>query len=139
MFDNRENNNSSESLEFSKFSPIAYFDKHMDCVRVVLWDDSMTEVRINEHLTLYRRNFISETEAEHKYVGFAIKGIFHAFDGAGLEKDRVYELADILTAISKAMPYSVMESTMDMVDKMFENNLRVKFDYEEDDNQIVAN
>lgn len=139
MFDNRENNKESENLVFSKFSPIAYFDKHMDCVRVMLWDDSMTEVRINKHLTLYRRNFISETEAEHKYIGFAIKGVFHAFDTAGLEKDHVYELADILTAISKAMPYSVMESTMDMVDKMFRQDLRVRFDYDEDDNQIVAN
>jgi hypothetical protein len=64
-------------IEVGVFRPVAYFDKHMDCIRVLTHDRSVTEHRINEFYTLYETNFPGPFDP--KYVGFTIKGIRSLF------------------------------------------------------------
>ena len=38
------------------FQPFAYFDKHMDCIRVKIRDCSVTEVRLSRMFTVLKPN-----------------------------------------------------------------------------------
>lgn len=57
------------------FKPVAYFDEQLDCVRVIIRDCSVTEVRINEYLTIAEDNY-PQNPAD-RYVGFTVKGVRH--------------------------------------------------------------
>ncbi|MCL5405127.1 MAG: hypothetical protein M1398_00115 [Deltaproteobacteria bacterium] len=84
------------------FRPCAYFDKHLDCIRVQVSDCSFTEIRLNEAFTVYQRNHVSNLD----FVGFSIKGIRHLFEEHKLEnaKEGPYIVADIIDAMIKANP-----------------------------------
>jgi hypothetical protein len=39
-----------------QFTPVAFYDKFMDCIRVELRDCSLTETRVDEYLTILYDN-----------------------------------------------------------------------------------
>ncbi|MFZ2445134.1 MAG: hypothetical protein WAW37_02135 [Syntrophobacteraceae bacterium] len=84
------------------FRPCAYYDKHLDCIRVQVRDCSFTEIRLNEAFTIYQANHVSCAE----YIGFSIKGIRHLFEELKLPraKERPYIIAEIIDAAVKANP-----------------------------------
>lgn len=88
----------AENLQ--EFKPFAYFDNHMDCIRVKFLDCSVTEERLNKFLTVLTPNHRDYSG----HVGFTLKGIAHLFNKAGLSRKTAYHLADILDAIVKAFP-----------------------------------
>ena len=55
------------------FKPVAYYDEELDCIRVITRDCSVTEVRINEFLTIAEDNY--PQNPSDKYVGFTVKGV----------------------------------------------------------------
>jgi hypothetical protein len=63
--------NLPDGVEIAEFRPIAYFDKNMDCIRVLTHDCSVTEHRISEFFTVFEQNY--PTNFGPKYVGFTIK------------------------------------------------------------------
>jgi hypothetical protein len=88
------------------FQPCAYYDKHLDCIRVQLRDCSFTEIRLNRVFTIYQANHVTNVE----YVGFSIKGIRHLFER--LRHPRPKEgpvlLAEIMDEMIKADPESLI-------------------------------
>lgn len=88
--------------EFGKFVPIAYYDKHMDCIRVLTHDRSVTEHRLDGFLTLCECNHRGEFDPE--YVGFVLKGIRHLFAQVGMPLEGAYKLAEIIDRIVKHQP-----------------------------------
>jgi hypothetical protein len=93
------------SGHFRPFVPCAYFDKPLDCIRVVIADRSAVEVRLNEFFTILRAAHPGPTQ----YVGFTIKGVVNLFDRVGLPRDRVLRLVEILDAIAKTMPHQSLK------------------------------
>ncbi len=102
-----------EGAEIGNFAPVAYFDKHMDCLRVMTMDRSVTEERVNGSITLHRCNHRSTTDPE--YVGFTIKGVRHLFDEVGIDLDGVYLLADIVDRLVKYRPGTAMSSVLKLI------------------------
>jgi hypothetical protein len=84
------------------FRPCAYYDEHLDCIRVQTRDCSFIEIRVNTLFTIYQANHLERVE----YIGFSIKGIRYAFEKTELskEKERPFILAEIIDVIIKAYP-----------------------------------
>lgn len=99
--------------ELKPFSPVAYYDKHMDCIRVVTHDRSVTENRIDGFFTVHKCNHRGPFDPE--YVGFTIKGIRHLFREIGLDLDGVYKLAEIISRLIAHRPGSAMSEILNMI------------------------
>lgn len=103
-----------DGVHLAGFRPIAYFDKHMDCIRVFTHDRSVTEHRINKFFTLCENNFPSGP-CDPQYIGFVIKGVKQLFSELGLPLDRTHQLADVIDRVVKHKPGSVMSITMQLI------------------------
>jgi hypothetical protein len=99
-----------EGTALEPFSPVAYYDSYMDCIRVLILDRSVTEVRVDDHLTLCRANHRTPFDPEH--VGFTIKGVRHLFADLGLPLDGVLTLTQIIDAIVKRRPGSTVSKIL---------------------------
>ena len=99
-----------EGALLQQFRPMAYFDEHMDCIRVVTHDRSVTEHRINGYYTVHECNHRGPLDPE--YVGFTIKGVKSLFREVGIPVDGVYKLADVIDRLVKFKPGSVMSQTL---------------------------
>lgn len=108
-----------EGAELGKFTPVAYFDKYMDCIRVITHDRSVTEHRINEFFTILENN--NPSSFDPAYVGFTIKGVNQLFNSVGLSHDHVYKLADLIDLIVKHRPGSVLSETMRLVAQQYQS------------------
>ncbi len=102
------------------FQPCAYFDKHLDCIRVQLRDCSFTEIRLNRVFTIYQANHVKNVE----YIGFSIKGIRHLFEELKLPKPKEgpIHLAEIMDAMIKADP----EAFSDLIQREFADRLNLE-------------
>ncbi|CDX36088.1 conserved hypothetical protein [Mesorhizobium sp. SOD10] len=109
-----------DGVSLSAFAPVAYFDKHMDCIRVVTMDRSVTEHRVDGFLTLHKSNHRLDLDPE--YVGFTIKGIRHLFESVGLDLNGVHRLADIIDRLVKHRPGSAMSTMLELVYREFKEN-----------------
>ena len=105
--------NLPDGIELAEFRPIAYFDKHMDCIRVLTHDCSVTEHRISEFFTVCESNH--RTEFDPKYVGFTIKGVKQLFHDAGIPLEGTYKLVDIIDKLVKYRPGSVVSAMIDLI------------------------
>ena len=99
-----------EGVTLTPFAPVAYYDTHMDCIRVMVSDRSVTEERLDESLTLYRTNHRRPFDREHS--GFCLKGVAHLFDDIGLEIGSVATLTEIIDAVAKSRPHSLMSKIL---------------------------
>jgi hypothetical protein len=93
-------------VELGNFKPFAFFDPHMDCIRVVTLDRSVTEDRKDDFLTLYKTNH--PTHFDSRVCGFCLKGIRHLFDEFEIEAGAELKLADLIDRIVKARPQSTL-------------------------------
>jgi hypothetical protein len=119
--------NLPEGIELAEFRPIAYFDKHMDCIRVLTHDLSVTEHRISEFFTVLETNH--RTEFDPKYAGFTIKGVQQLFNDAGIPLEGTYKLVDIIDKLVKYRPGSVKSAMIDLIfDHVKPGDLSVKLD-----------
>jgi len=83
-----------------EFIPIAYYDKHLDCIRVQIKDCSFTEKRLNKIFTVMKRNHVKEDQ----YIGFTIKGVRYLFEKLGLSKSGIFELTKLIDKIVQIYP-----------------------------------
>lgn len=102
------------------FKPCAYYDKHLDCIRVQVKDCSFTEFRLNSRFTICQANHVKKVE----YVGFGIKGIRHFFEKVELPraKEGPYILAEIMDAIVKDDP----DAFSDLIQSEFADKLNLE-------------
>ena len=112
--------------DLQPFQPVAYFDKHMDCVRVLIQDVSVTEERLNEYFTVARANHGLNAGSN---VGFTIKGIALLFVQIGLPLKGVHDLVAILDGIVKAIPHTAVKRVLEEFSPVLKkNHLSVDFD-----------
>jgi len=83
------------------FKPFAYFDKHLDCIRVKIQDCRSVEVRLNRFLTILKSY---NKDGSSTNVGFTIKGIAHLFSELGLDREGIFKIVDILNKILQKYP-----------------------------------
>lgn len=88
------------------FAPIAYYDKHLDCIRVEIRDCSVTETRVNDIFTVFEDNYPENGQRE--YVGFTVKGVSYVFRKLGLPLEGVLKVTDLISKIVAAYPKEVM-------------------------------
>ncbi len=106
-----------------KFQPIAYYDKHLDCIRVQLFDCSFTEERLNKFLTVLHAN-----HHENDVAGFNIKGVRFLFNEMGISLKGVHKLTSIIDAIVKSYPDGAIKKIKSLFEPILhEEQLEVSF------------
>lgn len=85
---------------YHEFVPCAYYDKHLDCIRVQTRDCSITEVRLDSVFTIYQANHAGNIE----FVGFTIKGVRHFVNEHGLPSEGPIVFARMIDEIVKIVP-----------------------------------
>lgn len=90
----------------SDFKPFAYFDKHLDCIRVQIMDCSVSERRLSSMFTILEANHIDTRPT----VGFTIKGIRHIFEKLQLPLSGVMKLTDLISAIVVNYPHTAVKA-----------------------------
>ena len=99
-----------EGVALKPFAPVAFYDLYMDCIRVLILDRSVTEVRIDDTLTLYRTNHAKPFDPQH--VGFCIKGVRHLFAELHLPLDGVLTLTSVIDVLIKHRPGTMMSKIL---------------------------
>ena len=84
----------------SEFKPFAYYDKHLDCIRVQTLDCSFKEDRKNKFVTVLSANH----KEQNTFVGFNIKGVKYLFKKIGLPTSGVHKLTDLVDKLVKTFP-----------------------------------
>jgi hypothetical protein len=84
------------------FKPTAYYDSHMDCIRIELRDSSFTEVRLNEHVTFLEDNYPGENRTA--VAGLMLKDVKHFFATKGLSMDGIVYVTKILNEMVAQYP-----------------------------------
>lgn len=102
------------------FRPLAYYDKHLDCIRIQIKDCSFTEVRVNKILALWYENHTPQAKA---VVGFTIKGVKHLFVTLGLPKSGPVMVARILDEILQQYPEQTIKQAIQDIRCAFKNKL----------------
>ena len=122
-----ENLTLPENVKLVTFSPVAYYDKHMDCIRVLTHDRSVTEHRIDDTFTVYECNHRNK-RFDPEYVGFTIKGVRHLFNQVGLPLDRVYRLADLIQRLISHRHGSVMSELLRIIYRDYKATVDLEVD-----------
>lgn len=87
-----------------RFQPIAYYDKHLDVIRVQIQDCSIWEERFDRIMTIYHSNHSLRPDGLNDVVGFAIKGIRHLLEELGMKADGAVVIAELLDKLVKMYP-----------------------------------
>lgn len=87
------------------FEPIAYYDKHLDAIRVQILDCSIWEERLDRIMTVYHANHHLNPNGVDDIVGFSIKGVRYLLRELGINaSNRPIQLARLLDAVAKRYP-----------------------------------
>lgn len=114
------------AMNLGEFKPFAYFDKHMDCIRVLIQDVSVTEERLSKFFTIAKPN---NSPFSGYRVGFTIKGVAHLFNRAGIPLSGVKSLVDILDEIVKELPHAAVKQVSEEFSSVLRaNKLEINFD-----------
>jgi hypothetical protein len=89
--------------QVAPFKPVAYYDKHMDCIRIELRDCSITEERINSVLTVLHDNYPGPGQDDR--AGLMLKGMKHFFSTWGMEMDGIVLVTTILNQLLEKLPH----------------------------------
>ena len=106
------------------FQPLAYYDKHLDVIRVQMLDCSICEERLDHIMTIYHANHHPNSDGINDVVGFAIKGVRRLLMELGVvEKEGQVELAELLNKLFKKYP---SQSTKFAVEYYHNNGITVE-------------
>lgn len=115
-----------QGITFGTFAPVAYYDKHMDFLRVVTHDRSVTEHRLDGFFTIHECN--DRGQFDPQYVGFTIKGVRHLFSTIGIPVDRVYKLAEVIDLLVRHQPGSMMSEMLRFIYKDYAATVDLEID-----------
>ena len=111
----------------AEFKPFAYYDNHLDCIRVQIRDCSVLEERKNKIFTVLKANHAKSGSL----VGFNIKGVRHLFEQLGLNRQACYKVADLMNAIVRLYPEDSVKRIADEFSPVLEEeNLEIRVDLE---------
>jgi len=113
------------------FQPSAHYDRHMDCIRIILRDCSMCERRLNGVLTIIEDNYPNSNQSS--FAGLTIKGIKHLFSELGIPVGGVVHLTAVLDEIAKKYPEIIEDNEVKSIRRTIVDldfNVEVpKYDY----------
>ena len=117
-------------LDPGEFVPFAYFDKHLDCIRVCLKDCSVIEERLNRFFTIMKPAH-PDRHAKVNVAGLSIKGVRLILEELGYASEtKVIALTDLINKMLRVHPE---ESTM-KIQELFGplvKDIKVEVDLEE--------
>ncbi len=114
-----------------EFKPFAYYDKHLDCIRVRIQDCSVVEERLSRIFTILKAAHPIESGGD-QLVGFNIKGIRHLFEQVGLPHEGVFKLVDIISEIVKVYPDTFVKKVREeFIAVLEENEISVEVDIDQ--------
>jgi len=112
-----------------EFSGFAYFDKHLDCIRIQLKDCSFTEYRRNKMFTILKENHTASDTS----IGFNVKGISYLCKKLRLPKSGPVRVAKIIDEIVKVYPHAVVKEIQEKFGRlMHEQDLVVDLNVAEE-------
>ena len=88
--------------EMGPFQPIAYYDEHLDLIRVVLRDCSVLETRVSPMFTVLYDN--APQEGQSRCMGFVIKGARHLLNEWGMSGQGAYTVVSLLNKVLDSLP-----------------------------------
>lgn len=110
-----------------EFRPFAYYDKHLDCIRVQIRDCSVLEQRKNRIFTVLKANH----DNSGSLVGFNIKGVRLLFKQLGLDLQACHKLADLMNSIVRLYPEESVKEIADQFSAVLkEKNLEIRIEAE---------
>ena len=118
-----------EGTAFSRPVPIAYYDKHMDCIRVLTHDRSITQHRLDGFSTLYECNNRGPLDPE--YVRIDYQGVRHLFSQAGLPLEGVYKLAELIDMLVRHQLSSTMSRMLRLIYKDYSGKGDLEIDFKD--------
>jgi hypothetical protein len=89
-----------KGLGDAEFRPFAYYDKHLDCIRVQVLDCSFKEDRKNRIITVLTANH-SEQDS---FAGFNIKGVRYLFEQLKLPATGIYKMTELIDKMVQFFP-----------------------------------
>lgn len=97
----------------SLFRAFAFYDKHMDCIRIELRDCSMCERRLDEFVTVLYDNYPEANQ--HDRAGLMIKGVKHLFKEVGLPVEGILRITLILDKLAQRYPELIQDEIRKIV------------------------
>jgi hypothetical protein len=94
-----------------EFRPYAYFDKHLDAIRIQVVDGNVCEERLNKFITVYRSGPKSD---ESQIVGIVIKGTSHLLHSCGMDPTGSVQIAKFLNRIAQFYPSAATKLAVDV-------------------------
>lgn len=98
------------------FEPVAYYDKHTDCIRIELRDCSFAEERFNEHVTFLEDNYPST--GRNPIAGIMLKGVKHLFTTNNIPLEGIVYVTKIMNEFVKQYPELAQERICQLVNEM---------------------
>lgn len=95
------------------FRPRAFFDRRLDCIRVIAQDCSILEERVNDKITVLLDNHAGPTD--NPFVGFTIKGAGHFCQSMGWPVDAPIAMTDFMDAVLKVFPEKGVKEFVNIV------------------------
>lgn len=96
------------------FRPFAYYDKHLDAIRVQIKDCSVWEERLDRFVTIYHDMYAQNPDRVNDVVGFVIKGIGHILDSLNIKPQKALNLANLLDEIVKKFPSETTQRVLEI-------------------------
>ncbi len=117
------------AFPLSPFKQRAYYDQHLDCIRVVIRECSFCEHRLTAIMTVLEDNY--PEPGQQPFVGFVIKGVEHLFESLQLPLEGVLpfiELFDRMAALHGAeLTATVLEPYQGLLQVLKDIELNVDF------------
>ncbi len=87
------------AFPLSPFKQRAYYDQHLDCIRVVIRECSFCEHRLTAIMTVLEDNY--PEPGQQPFVGFEIKGVEHLFESLQLPLEGVLPFIELFEKMAE--------------------------------------
>jgi len=117
------------AFPLSPFKQRAYYDQHLDCIRVVIRECSFCEHRLTAIMTVLEDNY--PEPGQQPFVGFEIKGVEHLFESLQLPLEGVLPFIELFEKMAELhgeeLTATVLEPYQGLLKILKEIELKVDF------------
>ena len=114
----------------SPFKQRAYYDKHLDCIRVVIRECSFCEHRMTATMTVLEDNY--PEPGQQAFVGFVINGVEHLFESLQLPLEGVLPFIELFDKMAELhgeeLTATALEPYRGLLQVLKDIELKVDFD-----------
>ncbi len=115
----------------SPFKQRAYYDKHLDCIRVVIRECSVCEHRLTAIMTVLEDNY--PEPGQQPFVGFVIKGVEHLFKELELSLEGVLPFIELFDKLAELHGDELTERVLEPYQGLLQvlKDIELKVDFAE--------